>query len=161
MVSLLHKLMGASQGEIHVSFLVQSSPFAPWVSDIVLESLTFSVICINFTLRNIPCYVLVMLETSLKEACTGYEGAYTELRVLLNTLTYSTVHPISLLHKLLFACRLNEVFAVHRSSSECCVCVEKEEARLNLLSVIDLIIFALPIFGKSHRYSPLIVLEPT
>lgn len=71
MVSLLHKLMGASQGEIHFSFLVQSSPFAPWVSDIVLEPLAFSVICRNFTLRNIPCYLLVMLEVSLKEACTG------------------------------------------------------------------------------------------
>lgn len=26
-------------------------------------------------------------EISLTEACTGYEGAYTELRTLLNTLT--------------------------------------------------------------------------
>ena len=29
-------------------------------------------------------------------------------------------------------------------------CVEKEEATLNLLSVIDFIIFALPIFRKSQ-----------
>ena len=85
MVFLLHKLMGASQGEIHVSFLVQSSPFALWVFDIVLETLAFSVICRNFTLRNIPCSLVVMLEISLREACTGYEGAYTELRALLNT----------------------------------------------------------------------------
>ena len=41
------------------------------------------------------------------------------------------------------------------------VCVKKEETSLNLLSVIDFIIFALPIFGKSHRYSFLTVLETT
>lgn len=112
MVSLLHKLMGASQGEIHVSFLVQSSPFAPWVFDIILEPLAFRVICINFRLRNIPCCLLVMLEISLKEACTGYEGAYTELKALINTLTYRVVFPINLLHRLLFVCQLNEASGV-------------------------------------------------
>ena len=32
------------------------------------------------------------------------------------------------------------------------VCVEKEEASLNLLSVIDFIIFALPIFGVTDTH---------
>ena len=122
MVSLLHKLMGASQGEIHVSCLVQSSPFAHGVFDIILEPLAFRVICINFRLRNIPCCLLVMLEISLKEACTGYEGAYTELKALINTLTYRVVFPISLLHRLLFVCQLNEASGVPWPLSQCCVC---------------------------------------
>lgn len=113
--------MGASQ-EKFLSPSWYSLPICPigiWYS---LEPLAFSLICRNFTLRRIPCSLLVMLEISLTEACTGYEGAYTELRTLLNTLTYRAVFPISLLHKLLFACQLNEASGVPWPPSQCCVC---------------------------------------
>lgn len=73
LVFLLHKFMGELQREIHISFLVQSSPFVPWAFDMALEPIIFSVICRNFIVKNILCSLLVMLEISLREACTGYE----------------------------------------------------------------------------------------